>query len=132
MKHDKLTQYAALRTSLHSEKADLESRLAEINQALGESTPVAKVSARATSPTAASLTPAKRGPGRRARNGTSLRDVTVGVLKAHKTLGRQDLLKAVVAAGYKFTAKDPLNSLSTLVYTNKKVFKAKSGQISLA
>ena len=133
MKHDKLKQYASLRTSLISEKAELEARLAEINGALGESAPVVKTASKAASAAVeVASKPAKRGPGRRPRNGASLKDAVVAVLKANKSLGRQDLLKAVIAAGYKFSAKDPLNSLSTLVYSNKKLFKANSGAISLA
>ena len=154
MKHDTLKQYVSLRTGLVSEKAELEARLAEINEALGECTAEAvKVTATAAAPAtpqsgkrrpgrppgrraaaapSAAPAPARaRAGGRRARNGESLRDVVVSVLKAHKSLSRQDLLKAVVGAGYKFSAKDPLNSLSTLVYTAKKVFKASDGKISL-
>ncbi len=152
MKHDTLKQYVSLRTGLVSEKAELEARLAEINEALGESTAEAvKVTAAApatpqsgkrrpgrppgrraaAAPSAAPAPARARAGGRRARNGESLRDVVVSVLKTHKSLSRQDLLKAVVGAGYKFSAKDPLNSLSTLVYTAKKVFKASDGKISL-
>lgn len=138
MKHDKLKQYAVLRTSLVSEKAELEARLAEIDLALGSSAPVAvksaKVVASAPAPAKAAKAAkaAKRGPGRRPRNGASLKDAVVAALKSYKSLSRQDLLKAVIAGGYKFSAKDPLNSLSTLVYSNKKLFKANSGKISLS
>ena len=148
---DALKQYVALRSGLVSQKAELESRLHAINLALGESSaPAAVFTASASAP------PAKRGPGRppkaalagadapaaatkggkrrgrgRSTDGTSLRDVAIKALLTHKVLGRQDLLKAVEAGGYKFSAKDPLNSLSTLVYSNKKIFKARDGQISL-
>lgn len=153
---DTLKQYVSLRTSLVSEKASLEARLREINQALGASAPAAAV---ASESAAASLAPAKRrgrppkavakgaavaapsaaaAPGKRGRragrasNGGSLKDAAVAALQGGKSLSRQDLLKAVVDSGYKFTAKDPLNSLSTLIYSSKNLFKAKSGMISLA
>jgi len=145
---DALKQYVALRSGLVAEKAKLESRLNEINSALGSSPAPA-----ASSPAAPAAAPAKRGPGRppsaakaaapaapkagkrrgrgRSTDGTSLRDVAIKALLTHKVLGRQDLLKAVETGGYKFSAKDPLNSLSTLIYSNKKIFKARDGQISL-
>lgn len=152
---DTLKQYVSLRTSLVSEKAALEARLREINQALGASSPAAAV---ASESAAASLAPAKRrgrppkatkgaaaaaptaaaAPGKRGRragrasNGGSLKDAAVAALQGGKSLSRQDLLMAVVDSGYKFSAKDPLNSLSTLIYSSKNLFKAKSGMISLA
>lgn len=153
---DTLKQYVSLRTSLVSEKAALEARLREINQALGATAPAAAAAATSAS-VAATLAPAKR-RGRppkaakaaavaptagaatvkrgrragRASNGGSLKDAAVSALQGGKSLSRQDLLKAVVDSGYKFTAKDPLNSLSTLIYSSKNLFKAKSGMISLA
>ena len=39
----------------------------------------------------------------------------------NKPLTRQEILDAVLNAGYKFVAKDPLNSLSTLLYTAKEI-----------
>lgn len=111
MKRDPLKQYVSLRDSLLKRKAALEAELARINSALGESSP-AKAGAKAV---AASTR-------RRAQNSVSLKAAVSDALKS-KPLSRPDILKAVEKAGYAFTAKDPLNSLNTLLYTNKKVFK---------
>lgn len=150
---DTLKQYVALRSGLITEKAALEARLSEINEALGQSSKSSVVAAVAASssapakrrgrppgaakaPKAASAASSASGVGRgrgrgRSGNGTSLKEAAVAALSGGKSLSRQELLKAVVDSGYNFTAKDPLNSLSTLVYSSKKVFKAKGGMISL-
>ena len=126
---DTLKQYVALRSGLVAEKSALEARLREINRALGESTPAPAAAPRGRPPVAKAK---GKGRGRgRSTTGGSLREAAVAALQGGKSLSRQDLLKAVVDSGYKFAAKDPLNSLSTLIYSNKKVFKAKSGLISL-
>lgn len=144
---DTLKQYVALRSGLVAEKSALEARLREINRALGEGAAapataaavVAAPAARRGRPPAsaapAAAAPSGKGKGRgrgRSTTGGSLREAAVSALQGGKSLSRQELLKSVMDSGYKFTAKDPLNSLSTLVYSNKKVFKAKSGLISLA
>ncbi len=127
MKIDKLKQYVSLREQLLRDKAELESRLAEINKALGavsSSTPASPAGApvvkRGRKPAAAApvAKSAKAGAGKRAKNTVSLREAVLAATKA-KPLARQEILAAVQAAGYKFAAKDPLNSLSTLLYTDK-------------
>jgi len=129
MKIDKLKQYVSLREQLLRDKVELESRLAEINKALGSVTPsapavVATAPAAkrgrkpAAVPAAAPTSPAVKRGGKRAKNTVSLRDAVLAATKA-KPLARQEILTAVQAAGYKFAAKDPLNSLSTLLYTDK-------------
>lgn len=112
MKRDPLKQYVSLRDSLLKRKAALEAELAKINAALGEAAPAKAATAKA--PPARSR--------KRAKNSVSLKSAVSDVLKA-KPLTRPDILKAVEKAGYEFTAKDPLNSLNTLLYSNKKVFK---------
>jgi hypothetical protein len=108
---------------------ELESRLAEINKALGSvspsapavvaTAPAAKRGRKpAAVPAAAVASPAVKRGGKRAKNTVSLRDAVLAATKA-KPLARQEILTAVQAAGYKFAAKDPLNSLSTLLYTDK-------------
>ena len=127
MKIDKLKQYVSLREQLLRDKAELESRLAEINKALGavsSGTPAAATSVpaakRGRKPAAAApvAKAPKGGAGKRAKNTVSLREAVLAATKA-KPLARQEILTAVQAAGYKFAAKDPLNSLSTLLYTDK-------------
>jgi len=45
-------------------------------------------------------------------------------------LSRTELLDAVLKLGYKFTASNPLNSLSTLLYSDKS-FKNSNGKFSV-
>lgn len=128
MKIDKLKQYVSLREQLLRDKAELESRLAEINKALGAvssgapATPAGAPAVKRGRKPAAAAGPAakapKAGAGKRAKNSVSLREAVLAATKA-KPLARQEILTAVQAAGYKFAAKDPLNSLSTLLYTDK-------------
>lgn len=139
MKNDLLKQYVSLRDSLTKEKAALEVRLAEINRALGgdsgaantaaAAAPRAKAGAAAKEETRA--TKAAGRPRKRAQNNKSLRDTVVDSL-ANKPLNRQEILEAVLKSGYVFSAKDPLNSLSTLLYTDKKTFKNKDGKFSVS
>jgi hypothetical protein len=129
MKNDKLKQFVSLREQLLRDKADLEARLSQINKALGAvtgaaaapvvaSAPVAKRGRKPSAPKAATAPAAKPAGRKRAQNSVSLREAVLNATKA-KPLSRQEILAAVQSAGYIFTAKDPLNSLSTLLYTDK-------------
>ena len=68
--------------------------------------------------------PAKKKGGKRAKNKTSLREaITAALGKKHLT--KEEILKAVLASGYKFSAKDPMNSLQVQLYTKFKKDKDK-------
>ena len=123
MKLTDVDKYLALRESLTKEKVALETRLAAINRALGSAVP-GVIAARA-----------KPGPKpgsrrKRAKNEMSMKEAAVKAL-AGKSLSRQDVLKAVLALGYQFSAKDPLNSISSLLYSDPS-FNNSSGKFSLA
>lgn len=111
MKLTDVNKYVALREALAKEKTALEARLAAINAALEGKPPAA---------------PSKPGPKpgprsrKRAKNEMSMKEAVVKALAA-KPLSRTELLQAVLKLGYKFTAKDPLNSLSTLLYSDKSI-----------
>jgi hypothetical protein len=123
MKLTDVDKYVALREALAKEKAALEARLAAINRALhGKS---ASISAAAKP----GPKPAIRRRGKRAKNELSMKEAAVKALSA-KPLDRQALLKAVQKLGYKFTAKDPLNSLSALLYSDKS-FKNTGGKFTV-
>jgi len=119
MKRASLKQFVALRESLLSRQSELEAELAEINAALG----AAKALAADAAPSAAAAPAAKtarRGRGRRAQNSMSLREAVLAATKS-KPLAKRDILEGVIKLGYTFTAKDPLNSLNTLLYTDKQI-----------
>ena len=50
----------------------------------------------------------------------SLKEAVLTVTKA-KPLSKPDILAAVAKLGYQFTAKSPMNSLNTLLYTDKQI-----------
>jgi hypothetical protein len=107
MKRDPLKQFTSLRESLSKRKAVLEAELARINAALG-----------VASAAAASST----GGGRsvRAQNSMSLKQAVLAATKS-KPLSKPEILDAVAKLGYQFSAKDPMNSLNTLLYTDKQI-----------
>ena len=67
---------------------------------------------------------------KRAKNELSLKEAVVKAL-AGKSLSRTELLQAVMKLGYTFTAKKPLNSLSTLLYSDRSI-KNNGGKFSIA
>lgn len=121
MKLNNVSQYVALREALLKEKAKLEARLVQINRALGE---------RGSETGNSVSNPGPRKRGKRAKNELSMKEAVVKALAA-KPLPRKELLEAVLKLGYKFTAKDPLNSLSTLLYTDRS-FKNSNGKFSVS
>ncbi|MFA6543463.1 MAG: hypothetical protein WCS99_03505 [Limisphaerales bacterium] len=124
MKITDVSQYVALREALVKEKSALEARLAAINRALEGKNPGA-----AGKPGRKPGRKAGAPRGKRAKNEMSMKEATVKALTG-KALSRQELLAAVQKLGYKFTAKKPLNSLSTLLYTDKG-FKNSGGKFSV-
>lgn len=120
MKRDPLKQFVVLRESLLSRQAELQAELKSINEALG----VAGVAVAAAVPAVAAKrrgrAPGTRGGGRRAKNSISLKEAVLTVTKA-KPLAKPEILSAVAKLGYKFAAKDPMNSLNTLLYTDKQI-----------
>ena len=118
MKTDALKQFVSLRETLQEEKRELESRLEEIDRALGSfsGSNESRVTRpyRRRAPAGDSIGSGRRG------NPSSLKEMVLEATK-NKPLSRQEILDAVQGAGYKFVAKDPLNSLSTLLYTAKEI-----------
>jgi aspartate aminotransferase-like enzyme len=102
MKTASVKQFMALRSALEQEKKKLEARLKEIRIALDG---VASASG------GRGLTPTSR-----AVNALSLREAVAEVVRA-KPLNKLEILDAVASIGYKFTARDPMMSLNTLLYT---------------
>ena len=139
MKMDNLRRYINLRDSLVREKATLEQRLQEINNALGEggggviarSGTQAKAEAKASQPS--STTQAAKPKGRRGRvpkGGISLRDAVVQVLsKGPKT--KEEILGGVKGLGYQFSTNNPMNSLGVILYGKNPRFKNDNGLFSI-
>lgn len=119
MKLTNVDKYVALRAALTKEKTALEARLAAINRALDGSAGIPLKPAPKTG--------ARRGP--RAKNSLTMKEAMIKAL-GDKPLTRAELLQAVEKLGYKFTASNPLNSLSSVLYSDKR-FKNASGKFSL-
>ena len=128
MKRDPLKEFVNLRNALVKRKQDLESELLHINRALEIQTASAPAPARAVkaavAPVAVAVAaPAKAGrkaksAGKRARNEVSLKEAVRAATKA-KPLSKPEILAAITKTGYKFSAKSPMNSLNTLLYSDK-------------
>lgn len=103
----------ALRSALQQEKAKLEARLKEIRIALDG---VGGSSGGTNAPRTS-----------RAENTLSLREAVAKVVQA-KPLTKPEILRAVDGIGYKFTARDPMMSLNTLLYTPGKFKKHPGGK----
>ncbi len=56
------------------------------------------------------------------KNAVSLKDAVSAALKSNPPMSKDALLEAVQKSGYKFTAKDPKNSLNVVLYTNRETF----------
>jgi hypothetical protein len=114
---DALKQFASLREALNKEKIELESRLAEINEALGSAT--SHFAPRAAYPAAPRRGVGYGAPGAGRRgNPLSLKNMILEVTKA-KPLSKQEILDAILKTGYKFATKKPMNSVGTVLYTSK-------------
>ncbi len=125
MKNDSLANYLKLRSDLLKERNQIERRLEQINKALGgsqeasyeEDEPVTSSS----SHTSASRT---------RRNKVSLKKLVTQML-SEKSLTKEELLKAVVATGYKFSTKNPLNSMGVILYGKDPKFRNVDGKFSI-
>lgn len=137
MRSTAIKKFIAMREALVSEKATLEARLTEINEALGivsETPAAAPAPKRRGRPVGKKKAVAKvkrgrRGP--RAKNKLTLKQAVLQAV-AKKALSRKDIVGAVKKLGYKFSAGDPLNSLSAMLYSNKATFKNDKGKFSAA
>ncbi|HTI72661.1 MAG TPA: hypothetical protein VMF06_21990 [Candidatus Limnocylindria bacterium] len=133
MKSSALQQFTELREELLKQREELQSRLEAINEALGASS-TTNVPAPVRTPrgTRMAFPGLKKSTGRRG-NARSLKEMVLDVTKAEPKT-KHEILAAVQAAGYKFLTKDPLNSLSTLLYTAPEIQKEgdKFGPVSAA
>ena len=116
--NDRLQRYLASLDELRTEKAELESRLEKINQALAGSPAVGRGGSGR-----------RAGAGGRRRNGLSLRAAVVQVTK-NRPLAKADILEAVRKLGYKFATKDPMNSLNAMLYAPANKFRNQDGKFS--
>tara|TARA_A100001037_G_scaffold302766_1_gene335163 strand:- start:785 stop:1147 length:363 start_codon:yes stop_codon:yes gene_type:complete len=120
MRSDSLKQYVSLRQALIKEKAELEERLAQINEVLhSDGPPLPGIG----------ISRGNRAV-KRIRNKISLREA-VRQVTSKKALTKQEILDAIDKLGYKFSSDNPVNSLNAVLYANKQ-FKNSNGRFSPA
>ena len=124
---DPLKAFVSIRASLEAERARLSARLVEIEGALGTFAAAAPAKTAGKSAKLA-VAPASR---KRAQNELSLKEAVIKALEK-KPLTKAEILEGVQKVGYKFTAKNPTNSLNTLLYGKKPKFKNEDGKFSAA
>ena len=129
MRNDSLQQFLKLRRELAEEKSSIEQRLKEINSALGDMPSVSTPSTEPQANDSSGPSPARKG--RKKRNGgQSLRDVVVQVL-GDQSMTKAEILDAVKQSGYKFSTKNPMNSLGVILYGKDPKFSRVDGRFSL-
>lgn len=127
MKSNALHQYVQLRSTLLKEKARLEAHLARLNKALAGGNASAVLT---PAPAAPAARVGRKHSKKRAKNTFSLKEAVLEAIK-DKALTKPEILEAIHKSGYKFAAKNPMNSLNVLLYTDKSFNKA-DGKFSAA
>lgn len=129
MRIDSIQQYVRLRRELDAERQQLEARLRDINEALGEMAPSSLSSTQASSSSAPSE-PARRGR-IAAGGGQSLRDHVIAVLQGGP-MTKEEVLSAVQNRGYRFSTSNPLISLGVILFGRNPKFNRVDGRFSLS
>ena len=119
-----IRRYLSLRDSLLKEKSGLEARLQEITQALGQTDPGSPIKTTRSGPTPTAGR--RRG---KAAGGLSLRDAVLQV--ATTPLTKEEILQRVQSLGYRFSTKNPLNSLGVILYGRNPKFRNEGGRFSM-
>lgn len=125
---DPLKAFVTLRRSLEAKRTELVAAIAEIEAALGSMGAAAPVKIKARAKPAGAVSSSKP---KRAKNELSLKDAVIQAM-GQSTLSKEEILAAVKKLGYKFSAKNPTNSLNTLLYGKKPKFKNTDGKFSVA
>ena len=129
---DPLKNFIALRNSMVAERTKLQARLAELNGALGEVEAIAAPAEASSKPAKAPKAAGKvKKTGKRPENELSLKEAVLKVL-GKDSATKEAIYAGVLKVGYKFAAKNPINSLNTLLYGSKKPkFKNQGGKFSV-
>lgn len=114
MRGNLLKQYVSLHESLVRERSGLQKRLNDINRVLGGEI----------------LVPFAAKRGRRKRGGLSLRDAVLKVISA-TPLTKGEILQGIQSLGYRFSTKNPMNSLGVILYGKNQKFRNENGRFSL-
>ena len=128
MRNNSLQQFVRLRQQLTQERGQLEERLRQISEALGEM-PLHSLSPAQGATASAPAQPSRRGK-RGSGGGQSLREHVLAVLQ-NGAMTKEEVLAAVQKRGYKFSTSNPLNSLGVILYGKNPKFNRADGRFSL-
>jgi hypothetical protein len=118
MKNDILQQYVSARQALLDEKAQVEARLRQITRALSEA------------PSAVTVAPKPVAPiPRRRRGPISMKAAVIQVTSGHP-MTKPEIMAAIQKLGFRSASKNPINSLSTLLYGKNPKFRNDNGRFS--
>jgi hypothetical protein len=118
MKTDILQQYVTARQALLDEKTQVEARLRQITRALSEA------------PSAVTVAPTPVAPiPRRRRSPISMRAAVIQMTSEHP-MTKPDIMAAIQKLGFRSASKNPMSSLSTLLYGKNPRFKNEDGRFS--
>lgn len=118
---DNISRFVALRGMLEAERSAIYQRLRELDAALGAAAGTQE-QPKAASPSPAPLVPRRRGRPPGSRNTSSagakfgLREAIAQAV-ARGPLLLRDLVPAVQKLGYRFTSKNPYNSMGAYLYS---------------
>mgnify|MGYP001463163019 CR=1 FL=1 len=104
-----------------------ESRAAKERRLKKEAEEKAKAAAKAKDAPKATPKGKAKPKAKRARNKVSLREAVTGIIKG-KPLDKKSILAELEKSGYKFSTKNPMNSLNVVLYTGK--YKRADGKFS--
>lgn len=127
MKLTSIKQFLKLHLQLSQERAKIQKRLKEVEDALGAfdsiAAPIKSVEGKRRGP--------KPGSKRKVSNEISLKDAVVKVLgKQHLT--KEEILAGVLKLGYRFRTKKPLGTITVVLYGKNPKFTRKDGKFGVA
>ena len=124
MKNDSVQQFRKLHLQLVTERDEIQSRLREINDALGQLQTSDSPPSRPVGSSQPSVRRSRRPSGR------SLRDIITELVQ-DEAKTKEEILQGVKETGYKFTTKNPMNSIGVVLYGKNPKFSRDDGKFSL-
>jgi hypothetical protein len=118
MKHDILQQFVSAHSALLDEKAQVEARLRQINQALEQAPPAVALTPK----------PVARIP-RRRRSPISMRAAVVQVTTGNP-MAKPEIMAAIQKLGFRSKSEKPVRMLDNLLYGKNPRFKRENGRFS--
>lgn len=127
MKSTSIKQFLKLHHQLSQERAKIQKRLKEVEDALGAfdsvPTPIKTTEGKKRGP--------KPGSKKTVSNEMSLKDAVVKVL-GKQQLTKEEILDGVLKLGYRFRTRKPLGTITVVLYGKNPKFTRKDGKFGVA